>query len=272
MKTIYIDKEKIGKWRAKRIAKKLYKISKKEDIVIAISKNLMEHEILNNALDEYGLKILNGRWLLKFLISDILEYISNNDCSGATSSAPYFEEIAQTYVGASNAHPIEDYKVAILMDKADEIIMQQIINIAKSVKSLKIVTISKNSYLHIENELFEKEGIAIQITNNKEKSISDADIILNFDFNEDRLSEYKINHDATLINLGQKLKPNRAIFKGTVLNDYEISFNEENYNSNIKKYNFHKNILYESYIYRRDTFENIRKQLKQDNVKIIKIA
>ncbi len=90
MKTIYIDKENIGKWRARRIARKLYRQSKKEDIVIALSKNLMEHEILNEALNEQGLKVLNDRWLFKFLLFDLLEYIANNECSGATSSAPNF--------------------------------------------------------------------------------------------------------------------------------------------------------------------------------------
>ena len=249
MKTIYIDKENIGKWRAKRIARKLYKQSKNKDIVIALSKNLMENEALNNALNEYGLKLLNDRWLFKFLISDILEYVSK----------------------IKNKN-LETLNTAILMDKADEIIMQQIINITKNVKSLKIVTKSKNTYTYIEDELFNKYGIAIQITNNKEKSLSNVDIILNFDFNEKRLSEYKINHDTILINLGEKIALNNDILYGTMLNDYEITFNEDNYNMNINKDNFDKTILYESYIYRRDTFININKQLKKDNVKISKIA
>lgn len=191
--------------------------------------------------------------------------------SGATSSAPCFEEISQTNARSSIARPIEDYKVAILMDKADEIIMQQLVSIAKSVKTLKIVTKSKNSYSYIENELFQKDGIAIQITNNKEKSLSNVDIILNFDFNEKRLSEYKINHDAILINLGKKIRLNKDIFNCKIINDYEITFNEENYNIDINKENFDKNILYESYIYRRDTFANIRKQFIKDNLKLRKI-
>lgn len=281
MKTIYIDKENIGKWRARRIAKKLYKQSKKEDIVIALSKNLMEHEALNNALNEYELKVLNDRWLFKFLLFDILEYIANNECNGTTIStpylrsgalcAPYFEEIAQTNVGASIAHPINDYKVAILMDKADEIIMQQLVSIAKSVKTLKIVTKSKNSYSYIENELFQRDGIAIQITNNKEKSLSNVDIILNFDFNEERISKYKINHNAIIIDLGKKITLNKDNFNGKIINNYEITFNEENYNLNINKDNFDNSILYESYIYRRDTFANIKNQLNQDNVRLIKL-
>ena len=245
MKTIYIDKENIGKWKAKRIAKMLYKKSKREDIIIALSKNLTEHEALNKALYEYGLKVLNGRWLFKFLISDILQQVSK-----------------------IKKERLESLSLAILMDKADEIIMQQLVSIAKSVKTLKIVTKSKISYSYIEKELFEKDGIAIQITNNKEKCLLNVDIILNFDFNEERISEYKINHNAILINLGKKIEINKDIFKGKIINDYDITFDEENYDIEINKNNFEKNILYESYIFRRDTFENIQKQLKKDELKI----
>ena len=245
MKTLYIDKEKIGKLKAKWIAKKLYKQSKKDDIVVVLSKNLMKHEVLNNALNEYGLKVLNDRWLFKFLISDILDYVSK-----------------------IKDKKLDTLTLAILMDKADEIIMQQLVQIAKSVKTLKIVTKSKNSYLYIENELFNKDGIAIQITNNKEKSLSNVDIILNFDFNEERLEYYKINNKAILINLGKKIELNKDNFNGETINDYKIIFNEENYDLKISKDNFDKNILYESYIFRRDTFVNIKKQLKKDQVNI----
>lgn len=245
MKTIYIDKENIGKWRARRIAKKLYKQSKKDDIVIALSKNLMEYEVLNNALNEYGIKVLNDRWLFKFLIFDILNFVAK-----------------------MKEERLEVISMAILMDKADEIVMQQLVSIARSVKALKIVTKSKNSYSYIEKELFEKDGIAIQITNNKEKSLSNIDIILNFDFNEERISKYKINHNAIIINLGKKIRLNKDIFIGEIINDYEITFNEENYDIEIYKNNFDKTILYESFIYRRDTFTNIQKQLKKDELKI----
>lgn len=245
MKTIYIDKDNIGKWRARRTAKKLYRQSKNDDIVIALSKNLMEHEVLNNALNEYGIKVLNDRWLFKFLIFDILNFVAK-----------------------MKEERLEVISIAILMDKADEIIMQQLVSIAKSVKTLKIVTKSKISYSYIEKELFEKDGIAIQITNNKEKSLLNVDIILNFDFNEERISEYKINHNAIIINLGKKIRLNKDIFIGKIINDYEITFNEENYDIEINKNNFDKTILYESFIYRRDTFTNIQKQLKKDELKI----
>lgn len=54
MKTIYIDNnENLSKRKTRRIAKKLYKISKKEDIVIALSKNLKEHEELNREIENF---------------------------------------------------------------------------------------------------------------------------------------------------------------------------------------------------------------------------
>ena len=248
MKTIYIDDENIGKWKARKIAKKIYKKMKKEDIIVALSNNLKDNLILKDNLSKYNIKVLNGRWLFKFLILDILEYVSK-----------------------IKENRLDTLTLAILMDRADAIIIGQLIQIAKNVKILKIITSSKLGYLYIENELFTKHGIGIQITNNKEKSLSNVDIVLNYDFNKERLKKFRINPNAIIINLRNQIMINKDIFQGIVINDYEIAFNEEKFDAQIKKENFNKNILYESYIHRRDTFENIKKQMDKDNVKLLKL-
>ena len=176
------------------------------------------------------------------------------------------------YICKTNNTKLQNQNVAILMDVPDEIVMKQLLFIAKDIKMLKIVTTSKNSFSYIENELYEKYGIAIQITNNKIKSLSNVDIIINFDFNEERISEYNINPNATIINVNNKIESNIRNFKCKNINNYEISFDNDNFQDNLVKSNFDSNILYESYIYRKDTYENIRKQLQKDEVKIVKIV
>lgn len=193
--------------------------------------------------------MLDGRWLFKFLLFDILEYASK-----------------------TQEKKLETQSVAILMKRADEIVMQQLILLAKNIKTLKIVTELKNSFSYIENELYEKYGIGLQITNNKAKSLSNVDIIINFDFDEESINEYNINENATIININQNISLNKSRFKGININDYEIRYNKENFKDNEPKSNFDSNILYESYIYRKDTFSNIQKQLKNDNVELIKLA
>lgn len=60
MKTIYIyQKGRITKRKIRRIVKKISKKSKKEDIVIAISKDLSENEELLQELESEGQIILN---------------------------------------------------------------------------------------------------------------------------------------------------------------------------------------------------------------------
>ena len=60
MKTVYIkEKRKLSKWKLKRIVKKINKLSKKEDIVVAISKKLSKNENLIEELKQNKMIILN---------------------------------------------------------------------------------------------------------------------------------------------------------------------------------------------------------------------
>ena len=69
LKTIYIDKlKKLSLKTYKKLAKRLYKLNKKEKIVVVLSKNLKVEEELISMIEEYAVQILNGRWLFKFLL------------------------------------------------------------------------------------------------------------------------------------------------------------------------------------------------------------
>lgn len=248
MKTIYIeDIKKINEKKAKKIAKKLDRINKKEEIVVALSQNLKEYKELNEAIESYGIKILDGRWIFKFLLIDILEYISKHE-----------EKI------------LEIQNIAILINNADEIIIKQIENIARRVKILKIITSKPYIFSYIERQLYNKYGIAIQIGNNKRKSLLDTGIIINFDFCEEKINEYNINNKAIIVNIQKQIKLNKSDFQGKNINNFKIQYtNDLPKNSNQKM--FDENVMYESYIYRKDTFENIKKQLEEDCVTLIKL-
>ena len=246
MKSIYIDEDKsISERKANRIAKKLYKANRKEKIVIALSNRVGENTELIKKLNDYKLCILNGRWILKFLIYDILESII-----------------------IKNDKKIELQNVAILIDKMEDILFPQLLNIAEKVKSLTIVTNEIYRYSYLEN-MCEGYGIPLHITNNKNKSLLKTDVIINFDFNEEKIDRYKINPSAIIINIQTKIKINKDNFKGKIINDYLIKYNKENYKNFFHKENFDENILYESYIYRKDTFANIYKKMQDDKVKVI---
>ena len=245
LKSVYIDEEKdISLRKTKKIAKRLYKANKKEEIAIALSNKMQENTGLLEQLNNYKLCILNGRWILKFLIFDILESVIKR-----------------------KNEKIETQNVAILIDKADDILLSQLLHIAEKVRSFKIITNEPQRYSYLEN-LCEDYGIALQITNNKSKSLSKTDIIINFDFDEEKIIRYKINPSAIIINIQTKLEANKINFEGKIINNYYIEYNKENYQKFFNKENFDSNILYESYIYRKDTYSNIYNQMKKDKVKI----
>ncbi len=66
LRTIYINKKnKITKRKAKKIAKKLYKLKNKEEILVVISKNLADNSELITNLKEYNINYLNRKMAFK---------------------------------------------------------------------------------------------------------------------------------------------------------------------------------------------------------------
>lgn len=167
---------------------------------------------------------------------------------------------------------IETLTIAILINNIEETIFSQIIEIAKSVKSLKIVTNRISKFNYIEEMLYNEYGIALQVTNNKEKAIANVEIIINFDFKETQINEYKYLESATIVNIKNVVKIDNTKFSGNILNYYKITCSEEILELFCKRPEFNINVLYEGLIYRRDSFMNIRKQLEADGVKLLELT
>lgn len=247
LKTVYVKKERLlSKWKIRRIAKKLEKQSKKEDIVVFLSKKQLENYELICEIESKGIKVLDGRWLFKFLLLDILEDISK-----------------------TQGKPTEIMNVAIVVNNPDSIILSEITEIAQVVKSLKIVSKNISRFSHIEERLYLEFGIAIQVTNNKDKAISNSDVIIDID--EYYIEQYNICRDGVLVDISGVLEGIEESFAGKIINWYEVEYNEDILEELEDKDGFDKNIFYESLIYRKDTYQHIRKQLDFDKVKISKL-
>ncbi len=66
LRIIYINKKnRITKWKAKKISKKLYKLKNKEEILVVISKNLADNSELITNLKEYNINYLNRKMAFK---------------------------------------------------------------------------------------------------------------------------------------------------------------------------------------------------------------
>ena len=168
----------------------------------------------------------------------------------------------------------EETSVSIAINEVTDIILPNIIKIAKDYKRINIITNHISKFKNIEKQILENEGVMITVADNKKKSMSKSRIILNVDFPSELINKYNINENAIIVNLKGNVKIKSKRFKGININDYEITYsNKELYfedYSILEKY--YKKDIYEALIYKRQPFENVVRKLKKDNVKIDKLV
>ena len=211
---------------------------------VCLSKKLMNNFEFINFIENQKVKIFDGRWLFKYLINDCIQYI----CSSKKENMQYQE-------------------ISFLINKLDRVGFFNILEIAPKVKVLNIITSNVKQFKRIENILYEESGIVLNINNNYSKSLIKSDIIFNFDFSEEEFNKYELPRKACIINLNQEVNIKSKSFEGINSNFYEIQMPVK-YLKNICLKDFFDEILYESYIYKNTNPENIKRELKQDNIRI----
>lgn len=228
--------------KLKRLIKKLVKINVNN---IILDKNLWKSEKLINFLNAKNINIFDGNWLKKYLTIDILNYI----------------------VIKKNIKK-EETEIAITVNEITELSIEIIKILSKQYKKLVVVTNHIEKLRKIENKIYEKEGILIIVSNNKNKSLLKSQIIINIDFNKELLNQYKIYDEAIIINIEEKIKIDSIRFNGIIINDYDVETGriELVWRENYEKYNL-KDLL-EAYLYARDTYKNIRKKIQKSNISI----
>ena len=229
----------------KNVRKIINKLSKKDFNNVVLSKKLSENKNFVNALNAYGIRIFDGRWLVKYLSLEILDYV----------------------IEQKNMKK-EETEIAITTNEITDIVIENIKKLAKEYKRTTVVTRHIDKLRKIEKEIYEKEGILIVVTNNQKKSLLKAQIILNMDFNKEVLNKYKINENATIINLEGDMKIENKRFNGLSINDYEIEVGKQEtiWRENLDEYK-QKDLL-ESVLYMKDTYNNIRKKILLNKVEI----
>ena len=197
-------KENINQNKIEKLAQKTKKVLEKNSTSkkVVVSKEIQKENLYINYLNTYGLKIQDGRWLFEILITDIIEYIINKKKLETSK-----------------------LKISMLINDITDFEIENIKLLAKKYKNLNIVTNHIEKIKKIEEELLEKEGIMITVTNNRKKSLVKSDIIYNVDFPEEILNKYVITDDAIIINLRGKMKIKKKRFNGIIINNYEIKGN-----------------------------------------------
>lgn len=264
MKTIFIEKidqsfMSIGKIKIeqdnlkiglnlkkeKNIKRIINRLTKCEINNVVLSKELYNEKNLINALNANNINILNGRWLEKYLAIQILDYI----------------------VIEKNIEKMET-EIAITLNQITNLGIELIKILAREYKKVIVVTNHLEKLRRIEKNIYDDYGVLIVVTNNKKKSLSNAHIVLNFDFNKEILNKYKINENAIIINMEGDMEIYRKRFNGINVNDYEIEVEKDSVVWRNNMQNFKTKDLLEASLYAKDTFENICNRIKKSNVKI----
>lgn len=225
---------------AKRINKKLYD-NNIENVVL--SNYLEENEILKQKLYCQNINILDGRYLFYLLIPEIIEYI-----------------LKRQKVKLQNG------EVTLLINDFTQNNAKIITYIAQNVKRVNIVTNHSNKFKKIEDYLYNELGVILNITNNKSKSLSNANIIINIDFPEEIINKYEINSNAIMVNIFNEIKIRAKKFNGININYYKACIPKE-----YQIDGFQNNLVYESSIY-KCSYENARKDIIANKIRIKKLV
>lgn len=211
---------------------------------IIISKKIKNIEIFKNFL--YKNDEVEGKKLLKIMIEDVIKYI----CKTKNES-------------------IESKTIYILANHFSKENLEFIENISFKVKSVNIVTQNLKKYLIFADKIYSKNNIMLSVSNNKRKTLSKANMIVNLDFSEDIIVKYNINRSSIFINLFNEKINNIKGFSGIFINGLSIKENKKFELIGISKYKLYNcTNYYESLICEFSNLKEINKKIKQDNIEI----
>ena len=205
------------------------KVLEKLDVQVVLSKYLEETE-LKKELVNIKINVVQQYKLTNYLYYNIIEYICK-----------------------IKKEDMVKQEVTVLVKRCTSLIQEQIIDLLNSTKRVKIVTPNIKEFEKLEIKAEQITGMPCQITNNKKKSLSKANIIINIDFDEKMINTYNINQNAIIINVNTKSKIN-----------YENHFKDIEY----KKFDLKS--LYASTIFNKN-FGQIKEQVNKDKLKVVNL-
>lgn len=231
---ILINRNRLNEKRIKKI--------KKAIIDNAIHILVLSNKINDaNKLENEDIKILNGKFLMKNIVINILEYIYN-----CQSKDIRFEEV---YVTINN-------------DKHQEILF----DLAKKMKCINIVTDKIKKLKRLDKKLENEDDIIYSISNNTKKALKKANIIINFDYDENFFYKFSVNRKAIIINLNNKKFNLKNSYQGVIIENIVIDY-EEDKELKINLEDFDKNIVYESKIANMK-YQQVKENFINDNCKV----
>lgn len=228
---------------AQKLCKKIYD---RENQNLVLSSELMEQKNFVNYLYSNNFNILNGRWLFSYLIEEVLDYI-----------------------GEKSGKPVETMEVSVMVNDNSEKNLKTIVDIALKVKMLNIITNHIETFMKLEEYLYNRHGILVRVANNTKKSLLKTNVIVNLDFPEELVNKYSLPKKGIIVNIGEEVYIRSKRFSGINVNFFEIDLPEEKFfRENNLLGEFKSAILYESVLHRKGSYESIREQIKENKSNI----
>lgn len=233
----------------KKYIEKIRKIIKIRCVnTVVLSETLMNNKEFLNNIKEENVKILDGKWIYKYIEEKVLDYIMN-----LKNEKLYTQEIS------------------ILVNNFNEINIENIKNIAKKVKVLNIVTKKEKMLRKIERNIYEEEGIILNISNNYKKSLIKSDIIINEDFETEEFNNYELPKKACIINVEKQINIYSKYFEGINILSFDINIPKRYIKIIDKLRDFNSLIMYESLIYKRTSIKNIKDEIEKDKIRVLNL-
>lgn len=209
---------------------------------VILSEEIKQNNEFIKHLKDNNIKIFDGKWLFKYLIVDIVEYLKNK------------------------VQLDEKSEIAILSNDLTDEVIGNLEELVKKYKKIKIITEHFEKFKKTEEKIYQKTGFPLIITNNKKKALGKAQIIINFDFDEEQINKFNIYDNAIIINLKNNVKINKKRFNGITINDYKLASNiKELVESKIFFKSLKEKKIEEANL---SKFQIIRKIIKEENVEI----
>lgn len=178
-----IENGKLSQKKAQILAKNIVK--KLKNAIgnnVILSKEIKKQKNLVNYLYSQNMNIIDGKWLFGILSDEAITYVVNK-----------------------KKMKKEKLNVSILVNDVEDYVLENIKLIVRKYKRVNIVTNHLEKFKKLEKEIFEKDGIMVTVTNNKKKSLTKSNVILNYDFPTELINKYKIYDEAIVLNVKQNV-------------------------------------------------------------------
>lgn len=223
-------------------------------VTMLVEENKIKDVVLSNELNEIeelktafqNKKQVEGKYLLKVMVDEVIDYISN-----------------------IKNERTENQTIYILVNEYSKINLEIIELLSNKVKSVNIITNRLKRFLNFEKRLYEDNGIMITVSNNKRRALNKANWIINLDFSNDSIKQYKINRNAIFVNLKLEQPEVSKSFSGVIVNGLNIDdvFNKDFRYSKMYKV-FNRTLVYENIIQKNKSITEIKEKIADDGIKI----